>query len=203
MGPGPASTKGWRHIQGYSLDCTSLACVLQGLGREECVDPSWFAEALLTPSLTFSACQAGWNHAAAVVPASTGILEQSEERGHQWEHSARLLVGTDAETWEPFPAPSSQVPPQAAQCHPVPRWELMDCPYCPLAEVSTLPHPQLWWQVPPPQLLAPCAPCNSQPLPSGLSPSLPLALWSSASPSSSGLSPLFHCHGSSCSWNRV
>lgn len=39
--------------------------------------------------------------------------------------------------------------------------------------------------------------------PSGLSPSLPLALWSSASPSSSGLSPLFHCHGSSCSWNRV
>lgn len=58
MGPGPASTKGWRHIQGDSWDCTSLACVLQGLGREEYVDPSWFAEALFTPSLTFFACQA-------------------------------------------------------------------------------------------------------------------------------------------------
>lgn len=51
-GAGPSQHQGMEAHTGIQLGLH-----LQGLGRQECVDPSWFAEGLLTPSLVFSACQ--------------------------------------------------------------------------------------------------------------------------------------------------
>lgn len=122
-GAGPSQHQGMEEHTGTELGLYQPCTCRAWAGRNVWILPALLRP--LTPSLTFSACQAGWSCVAADVPPSTGVLEQSEgERGHQWEHQwehpARLLLGTDAGNWQPFPAPSSHVPLRAAQCHQCP-----------------------------------------------------------------------------------
>lgn len=149
------------------------------------MEPAWFAEA---HSFTYIFCLSRWMEATCLLRCLHPRASWKEQR----REGTPVGAPSQAPAGHRTGSLSQHLPPQAAQCHPVPRWELVDHPHCPLAEVSTLP---------PPSHCLPVPLHNSQPLPSGLSPSLPLALRSSASPGSSGLSPLFE--GSSCSWSRV